>query len=59
MRPRPHDIHVPCPACRLMDYYVVHNEATGQSTVVCQNCGAPFIAIQWVPAERPDPSVVI
>ena len=42
-----------------MDYYVVHNEATGQSAVVCQNCGAPFIAIQWVPAERPDPSVVI
>lgn len=61
MMPRPNtrDQHVPCPACRLMDYYVVYNEARSQSAVVCQNCGAPFVQIQYVPNVAPDPAVVI
>lgn len=59
MRPNTKDAYIPCPGCRLLDYYVVYNEATSQSAVVCQNCGARFLEIQWRPAETPDPSIVI
>lgn len=58
-RPIVHDQHIPCPVCKLMDYYVLYNEVTQQSWIACQNCGAEFIRIQWVPQEMPDPTVVI
>ncbi len=59
MRPNTKDQHIPCQSCKMMDYYIIHNEATGQSAVVCQNCKAEFIRIQWAPEVQPDPVVVI
>lgn len=57
--PNAHNVHVPCPGCRLMDYYVIWNEAMGQSWIACQNCGQELLRIQWTPVETPDPTVVI
>jgi hypothetical protein len=59
MRPNTKDQYVPCPNCKLLDYYVVYNEWDQKSAVVCQHCKVPFIQIQYVPAGPPDPGVVI
>jgi hypothetical protein len=59
VRPNPKPQYIFCPACHLGDYWIVYSETLGRTEVVCQGCGAPFIQINYVPAETPDPSVII
>lgn len=57
--PPPRPLHVPCPACRLLDFYVLHSEGDSQTRIVCTACGEPLLELQWAPAQPPDPAIII
>jgi hypothetical protein len=51
-------IFVPCPACHLMDYCVLYEEATNRAHVLCKNCSRELLSVAMAPMPEPPPRLM-